>query len=427
MASTLTKRRDAAFGAGAPLFYEEPIEVVRGEDVWLIDAGGRRYLDMYNNVPCVGHCNPHVVEAMHAQASTLNVHSRYLHEGVVRYAERLRGLHDDRLSSVVFACSGTEAVEIAVNMIRARTGGRGIICTDATYHGNSTEVRKFSRLAGRDPAPGAEVRAIPYPQKFRPIDGVAEDDVLRDRYLAKIDEAIGAFAADGVPFAGMIMCSFCANEGLPDIPAGFMAAAVERVHAAGGLFIADEVQAGFARSGNWWGYETSAFVPDVAVMGKPMGNGLPLSGAITSAEIAEAFRRTGYFNTFASSPLQAAVGNAVIDEIENRGLVQQVAAVGGYLKQQLISRAQSREAMGDVRGPGLFVGIDWIKDPATLEPDPQEARRIVNGMKARGFLFGAAGQFGNVLKLRPPITYTREHADLFLDAFDDCLIELYGA
>ena len=427
MASTLAERRDAAFGAGAPLFYEDPIEVVRGEDVWLFDADGKRYLDMYNNVPCVGHCNPHVVEAMHAQASTLNVHSRYLHEGVVRYAERLQALHDESLSSIVFACSGTEAVEIAVNMIRARTGGRGIICTDATYHGNSTEIRKFSRLAGRDPAPGVEIRAVPYPQKFRPLDGAATEDVLSDRYLAKIDEAIAAFAADGVPFAGMIMCSFCANEGLPDIPAGFMAAAVERVHAAGGLFIADEVQAGFARSGNWWGYETSGFVPDVAVMGKPMGNGLPLSGAIASAETIEAFRRTGYFNTFASSPLQAAVGSAVIDEIENRGLLGQVAEVGGYLKQQLISRAQSREAMGDVRGPGLFVGIDWIKDRETREPDPLEARRIVNGMKSRGFLFGAAGQFGNVLKLRPPITYTREHADLFLDAFDDCLIELYGA
>ncbi len=427
MASTLAERRNAAFGTGAPLFYEDPIEVVRGEDVWLFDTNGKRYLDMYNNVPCVGHCNPRVVEAMHAQASTLNVHSRYLHEGVVRYAERLQALHDERLSSIVFACSGTEAVEVAVNMIRARTGGQGIICTDATYHGNSTEIRKFSRLAGRDPAPGAEVRAIPYPQKFRPLDGAAADDVLKDRYLAKIDEAIAAFAAGGVPFAGMIMCSFCANEGLPDIPSGFMAAAVERVHAAGGLFIADEVQAGFARSGNWWGYETSGFVPDVAVMGKPMGNGLPLSGAIASAETVEAFRRTGYFNTFASSPLQAAVGSAVIDEIENRGLLGQVTDVGGYLKQQLISRAQSREAMGDVRGPGLFVGIDWIKDHETREPDPLEARRIVNGMKSRGFLFGAAGQFGNVLKLRPPITYTREHADLFLDAFDDYLNELYGA
>ena len=393
MTATLTTRRDAAFGAGAPLFYDDPIELVRGEDVWLYGADDRRYLDMYNNVPCVGHCNPHVIDAMVTQASTLNVHSRYLHEGVVAYAERLQALHADSLDSVVFACSGTEAVEIAVNMIRARTGGRGIICTNATYHGNSTEVRKFSR-GGPPVEPGVEVRAVPYPERFRPLGGPAADEVLRERYLAAIDEAIQAFASDGVPFAGMIMCSFCANEGLPDIPAGFMAAAVERVHAAGGLFIADEVQAGFGRSGNWWGYETSAFVPDVAVMGKPMGNGLPLSAAIASRETVEAFRKTGYFNTFASSPLQAAVGNAVIDEIENRGLIRQVGQVGGYLKQQLISRAQNRAAMGDVRGPGLFVGVDWVKDPDSKDPDALEARRIVNAMKARGFLFGSAGQFG---------------------------------
>ena len=418
---TLNERRDRVFGAGAPLFYKNPIQLVRGEDVWLFGADGRRYLDMYNNVPCVGHCHPKVVEAMSKQAATLNVHSRYLHDGVLDFAERLIGLHADPLENIVFACSGTEAVEVAVTMARAYTGKRGIICTNATYHGNSTEIRKLSGVPLAGLPADAEVRSIPFPQRYRPIEEDLTEELLAEKYVQAVDAAIAAFADGDVPFAGMIVCSLCANEGLPDIPTGFMATAAEHVRAAGGVFMADEVQAGYGRSGRWWGYEVSEFVPDIAIMGKPMGNGFPLSATVARRDIVEAFRRRGYFNTFASSPVQAAVGNAVIDVIETQGLIDSVAEVGQYLKTSIQQIAENHAKMGDVRGHGLFVGIDWVADPDTREPDRKGARVIVNQMKDKGFLFGAAGQNGNVLKLRPPLTFRREHADAFLSEFQACV------
>ena len=346
----LLARRERLLGVGMATFYEDPVHIVRGEGVWLYDADGRRYLDLYNNVPCVGHGHPHVVEAMQRQTETLNVHSRYLHEGILDYAERLTELHAEPISTAVFTCSGTEANEVAVMMARAATGGRGLICTTGAYHGNSTEVRKLSRLRGDG---DREFRSIPVPQRYRPIEDGLDDEALADAYLNALQGEIDGFAADGVPFAGVMFCPILANEGLPEIPPGFMARAAELVHEAGGLFICDEVQAGFARTGRWWGYETSGFVPDIVSMGKPMGNGLPLAGVVAPAELVNAFRnKTRYFNTFASSPLQAAVGQAVIDVIEQEGLLSSVAAVGSHLRENLRAIQESCEPIADVRGEG---------------------------------------------------------------------------
>ena len=324
--SDLRERHRRALGAHTPLFYDEPVHLVRGEGVWLFDEDGTRYLDAYNNVPCVGHANPRVAASMADQAATLNVHSRYLHGGVVDYAERLASLHHESLTTTVFTCTGTEAIEVAMMMARAATGHRGIITTEATYHGNSTEVRKLSDI-GRRVAAGATqdpaIAAVPVPD-------AATDDV--DTHLRYLGAAIDEMVASEAGFAGVLMCSLLANEGLPDIPHGYFGAAAELVRRAGGLMIADEVQAGFARSGKWWGYERSGFEPDIAVMGKPMGSGLPLAAAIASEDLVAAFRRsTRYFNTFAASPLQAAVGMAVIDEIEDRAILTQVTDVGSYL------------------------------------------------------------------------------------------------
>lgn len=416
----LIERRERVLGVGAPLFYDEPIHIVRGEGVWLIDAEGRRYLDMYNNVPCVGHANPHVVEAMRRQASTLNVHSRYLHEGVLEYAERLVAKHDASLERVVFTCTGSEANEVAIAMARAATGGLGIICTDRAYHGNTALVSKLTWAGGRsDP----EIRPVRFPQTYRPLhEGVSEAE-LADRYLAEVEAAIESFSAEGIPLAGMLVCSLLANEGLPDIPAGYMARAAQMVRDAGGLFIADEVQAGFCRSGRWWGYEVSDFVPDIASMGKPMGNGLPLAGVVARADLVDTFRaRSGYFNTFAASPLQAAVGAAVLDVIETEGLRERVAEVGAYLREGL--SGIECEAMGDVRGHGLFIGLDWVSDRRTKEPDSEGAKRLVNRLKHKGFLTSNAGALFNVVKLRPPLVFGRDHADLFLTAFEETVREL---
>ena len=417
MPETLLERRNRTLGTGAALFYQDPIHIVRGDGVALFDADGKRYVDMYNNVPCVGHCHPHVVAAISKQAGTLNVHSRYLHEGILEYAERLTGHHHDGIDSVVFTCTGTEANEVALMMARLATGGRGIICTDAAYHGNSAEVRKLTRPKDNT----GDVRAIPFPETYR----YAHNEDATTWHLDRVREVIASFERDGIPFAGMLVCPILANEGLPNIPAGFMSAAADVVRRAGGLFIADEVQAGLCRTGRWWGYEVMDFKPDIAVMGKPIGAGMPLAAVTASRELVETFRRgTGYFNTFASSPLQAAAGNAVLDVIERENLRANVAEVGAVLRQRLDQLRIDCEPMGDVRGHGLFIGVEWVKDRDTKEADRAGAVAVVNALKNRGFLIGSAGAFGNVVKIRPPLVFSNDDAAAFLAAFEDTLDEL---
>jgi len=421
--TTLLARRNRALGAGTPLFYEHPLHIVRGEGVNLYDPDGRRYVDMYNNVPCVGHANPRVVEAMTRQQATLNVHSRYLHEAVVDFCERLAALHGPEIESVILTCSGTEANEVALRMARFVTGKRGILCTDSTYHGNSELVGSLSRL-GKQPSANPSVRAFPFPEKFRPItNGLSEAD-LCEAYLQKLAAAIADLQASGEGVAAMIVCSILANEGLPDIPAGFMPRAAAMVREAGGLVIADEVQAGYARTGNWWGYQVTGFTPDIVVTGKPMGNGLPLAATAASRALVEAFRaKTRYFNTFASSPLQAVVGMAVLDEIEQRDLRGNVATVGAALKAALTQRKGASDAIGDVRGHGLFIGVELVK-PADNAPDTDLAKRVINQLKDKGFLTSNAGAFANVVKIRPPLMFSQADASAFLVAWDETIAEL---
>ena len=411
-------------GHDAPMFYDEPVELVRGEGVWLEAADGTRYLDLYNNVPCVGHANPRVVTAMAEQAAMLQVHSRYLHPSVVDYVDRLVGLHHDGIESAVLACSGSEATEMALTMARTLTGNQGIICTNATYHGNTSLVSKLTRLpVGKD---RDGVRSISNPEMYRPgLAGVSQAE-LGEHYLQELADVITSFQADGRGVAGIMLCSILANEGLTQVPADWFRRATDMVRAAGGLVIADEVQAGFARSGQWWGYDTSGFVPDIVCMGKPMGNGLPLSGMAASNEMITTFRRKHrYFNTFAASPVQAAAGMAVIDEITDRDLVTSVETVGRALQSQLRTMQADNPAMGDVRGHGLFIGIDWVH-PGTTDPDVAGAGQIVEALKARGFLLGKAGQFGNVLKIRPPLVFEQQHADLFLTAFAEVVADAHN-
>ncbi len=422
--AALMERRDRALGAGAALFYRQPLHIVRGEGVYLYDADGRRYVDMYNNVPCVGHAHPRVVEAMARQQATLNVHSRYLHDGIVAFAERLVDLHGPAIESVVFSCSGTEANEIALRMARFATGRRGILCTDATYHGNNDMVGSLSDLGGREVA-APDVAAFAFPQTFRPIAPDLTGEALTDAYLESLESAIQRLEASGAGVAALIVCSVFANEGLPDVPPGFMARAGERVRAAGGLVIADEVQAGYGRCGQWWGYGVTGFTPDIVVTGKPMGAGLPLAATAASRALVEIFRRnTRYFNTFASSPLQAAVGMAVLDVIEQEGLIENAATVGPALKAALEARKHRWNAIGDVRGVGLFIGIEMVD--ADGRPDCEQAVEVVNRLKDLGFLTSNAGADGNVVKIRPPLVFSRDDADAFLVAFDAVVDDLRG-
>jgi 4-aminobutyrate aminotransferase-like enzyme len=327
---------------------------------------------------------------------------------------------------VVFSCSGTEANEVALRMARFATGRAGIVCTDATYHGNSELVGSLTRV-GASGSDKPAVQAIPFPETYRPITEGLGEAALCDAYLGRLRGAIDHLESAGVGFAALIVCSIFANEGLPHVPAGFMARAEAMVRAAGGLIIADEVQAGYGRTGRWWGYDVTGFTPDIVVAGKPMGNGLPLAATAASKALVDTFRaRTRYFNTFASSPLQAAVGMAVLDEIEDRGLIEQVASVGAALKQALERRKGAWDAIGDVRGEGLFIGVEMIEGGDARAPDPARARQVCNRLKDRGFLTSNAGAFSNVVKIRPPLVFSNTDAEAFLGAWDETVAELHG-
>jgi 4-aminobutyrate aminotransferase-like enzyme len=421
---SLQQRRDRYLGSGAELFYDKPLEIVRGEGVYLYDNSGRRYVDMYNNVPCVGHANPAVVRAMAEQQATVNVHSRYLHEGIVSFAERLVGLNHNGIESVVFSCSGTEAIEVAIQVARVITGSRGLVCTDATYHGNSELVASLTNV-GFGPHQTGEIRGFPFPEHYRPLQEGLTEQELCEAYLAQVASAIESLQEEGAGFAALIVCSIFANEGVPDIPAGFMARVTDLVHKEGGLVIADEVQSGYGRTGCWWGYEKTGFRPDMVVTGKPMGNGLPLGATAAKREHVEVFRaRKDYFNTCAATPLQAAVGLAVLDEIERLDLLRNAAEVGDRLTNKLRSRIDTFDAIGDVRGSGLFISVELVKDRNSKEPDAASTIALADRLKDRGFLVSYSGKFENVLKIRPPLVFSHANADEFLIAFDACMEEM---
>jgi 4-aminobutyrate aminotransferase-like enzyme len=418
----LLERRDRLLGVGAPLFYDEPLHIVRGEGVWLYDEQGKKYLDVYNNVPNVGHCHPHVVEAIHKQSNTLNVHTRYLHELILDYVERLTRLHDDSLNMAFLTCSGTEANELALRMARFITGGQGIICSNATYHGNSEAVDELATLFYEGKSRTKRVKAVPYPESYRPLSN-AEDDALADAYADEVKKAIDEFEQEGIGFAGLLFCPIFANEGLPDVPACYMKKAVAHVRNAGGLFIADEVQSGFARTGeHMWGYQVAGVAPDIATMGKPMGNGHPLAGLVAGADLVNEFRKEiMYFNTFAGNPVQCAVGMAVLEVIEEEKLQENSKLVGEYTRTGLRKLMDKHDIIGDVRGHGLFMGAELVKDRNTKEGAPEETNRVINEMKKRGVILSKIGVYNNILKMRPPLPFSKDNADQLLSTLDDVL------
>ena len=418
MSKTPNKR--SQFMGDSPLFYKEPINLESGEGVWLYDKSGKKYLDVYNNVPVAGHCHPRIISSLTDQASKLNVHSRYVSDVVVNYSEKLISLHSDNLSKLQMACSGTEAVEIAIKMARIYTGGQGIICSNATYHGNSHETFRMT-IGPFEP----EFRRVTYPQSYRPIkEGLSEAE-LCELYIKEVEKQIEGFSQDGIKFAGLIFCSIFANEGLPVFPKDYLSKVSKLVRDSGGVLILDEVQAGFGRTGTWWGYELSKVSPDIAVMGKPMGSGLPLSGVVATEEISDSFHEKAfYFNTTAATPLQAAVGGTVIDIIQDEGLIENAEKIGGYLKAELLKIKDDFDYLGDIRGPGLFIGLDIVDNKENKKPDREKAIEIVEILKNKGVLISNAGQYRNVLKLRPPLVFDLSHADLLLKALGESFKEV---
>jgi 4-aminobutyrate aminotransferase-like enzyme len=417
----LVERRERLLGPGNPLFYDDPVHLVRGEGVWLHDADGNKYLDCYNNVPCVGHCHPRVVGALCAQAGTLNTHTRYLHENILDYAECLLNKFDDGLDRVALACTGSEANDLALRIARVNSGGEGFICTNATYHGNTTAVAQLSSIFEPVGGYGENIRMVSWPDAYRAVDGL-EGEALADVYADEVQAAINSLEANGIKLAGMIACPIFANEGLPNIPDGYMRKAIGHVRAAGGVYIADEVQSGFGRTGRWWGYEESGVVPDIVTLGKPMGAGHPISGVVARGKLLDNYRRHEmYFNTFGGNPVSCAVAMAVLDVIDDEGLVANSAAVGAYVLEKFKELQSRHDMIGDVRGSGLFFGIDLVNDRQTKEPAADKARTIVNAMRHKGVLMSKIGEHDNVLKLRPPLCFSKENADFLVTTLDEVM------
>jgi 4-aminobutyrate aminotransferase-like enzyme len=422
---SLLERRYRVLGPHAPLFYDKPLHLVRGEGVWLYDANGERYLDAYNNVPHVGHCHPRVVAALSRQAAILNTHTRYLDENVVAYAERLTSLFDRQLSMAAFCCTGSEANELALRIARDRSGGSGIIATDWAYHGNTAAVMQVSSLFTPPDKRGPYVRTVPVMDPYRDRAG-RSDDALATAYADNVKRAIDEFTAAGIRFAGLLYCTAFSSEGLPTVPAGFMAKALAHVHAAGGLFIADEVQAGFGRLGSHlWGHQMLGVVPDIVTLGKPMGNGHPLAAVIARPELISGFtERNMYFNTFAGNPVSAAVGAAVLDVLEDERLVENARVVGDYTLARLAKLAERHAIIGDVRGAGLFFAVELVTDRGSKTPAPAQTKRVVNRMRELGVLISRIGMHDNILKIRPPMPFSKQHADLLVDRLNEALVSL---
>lgn len=423
----LLARRYKVLGQHSPLFYDEPLHLVRGEGVWLYDVDGTRYLDVYNNVPHVGHCHPHVVEALATQASTLNTHTRYLHDNVVNYAERLTATFDQSLSMAMFTCTGSEANELALRMARHCSGGAGIIVTDFAYHGNTEAVAELGTAFMAEAQNTRRVRSVPIPDSYRGLNGLS-GVALADAYANEVKKAIEAFEADNIKLAGILVCPDFANEGLLNVPPGFLEKAVAHVRAAGGFFIADEVQAGFGRSGqHMWAHQWYDVVPDIVTMGKPMGNGHPLAGVIARADLIETFGGSSmYFNTFGGNPVSCAVGMAVLDVLKEENLLQNATDTGAYIVKGLQALQDKYELIGEVRDLGMFFGVELVKHRVSKEPAPEEARKVVNIMRNQGVLISKIGRHDSILKLRPPMPFQPEHADLLLSSLDKAFAQIQG-
>ncbi|MND86454.1 2,2-dialkylglycine decarboxylase [compost metagenome] len=411
----LLNRRRKVMG-DSPLFYEEPLHFVRGEGVYLYTADGQRYLDCYNNIPVVGHCNPRVAEAIARQNRTLNVHSRYLSEPIVAYSERLLDTFGAGLDQVLYTCSGSEANEQALRIARQLGRGRGIICSNFGYHGNTAAVDQVSPMMHRERQSCSEVRSVPFPETYRPLHGLSGEPLI-EAYLAEVQGAIDSLEAAGIGLAGMILCPIFANEGLPRIPPTLLQRTVDLVRQAGGLVIVDEVQAGFGRTGTMWGHQLMGITPDIVTLGKPMGNGYPVAALVSRAELLAEYRdQVFYFNTFAASPTAAAAAMAVLEVIQEERLSDNARDTGDLIRHGFADLAGRHALISDIRGAGLWVGVELVRDHVTREPAARETWQLVNELKREGILVSRTGPYGNVLKMRPPLVFDRHNAEELLAA-----------
>ncbi|KAF1020520.1 MAG: 2,2-dialkylglycine decarboxylase [Paracidovorax wautersii] len=417
-ARQLTQKRGRLLGDSYRLFYRKPVHLVRGQGQYLWDADGTQYLDVYNNVASIGHCHPAVIAAVHAQMQQLNTHTRYLHEGILNYTEDLLTTLPTEISKAMYMCTGSEANDLAIRVARAYSGGTGIIVSREAYHGTSELTSGASPALGSGQPLAATTRLVDAPDRYR-VD--APD--LGAWFAAEIQKQIDDMAAHGIRFAGFLADSIFSSDGVLPGPAGYLKAAVDVVHRNGGIFIADEVQPGFARTGDaFWGFARHGVVPDVVTTGKPMGNGIPVSGLLARPEVLAAFSdEIPYFNTFGGNPVSMAAAQAVLKVIREEELQAHSQRVGAQLLTELARLAERHDCVGDVRGAGLFIGFELVADRDSKTPDKARALDVVEQLRERRVLTSVAGPHGNVLKLRPPLAFQARDIDWLVGALDEAL------
>ena len=419
--------RSRHLGPNLSIAYRRPLKIVRGFRQYLYDEDGQAYLDAVNNVPHVGHCHPRVVRAAAEQMAVLNTNTRYLHDYLVEYALRLKEKLPEPLGVFFFVCSGSEANDLALRLARTHTRRRDTIVVDGAYHGNLISLIEISPY--KFDGPGGQ-GAPPYVQKVPTPDGYrglhrGTDPEAGAKYADHVKRAVEAIRKEGRSPAAFIAESLMGSAGQIVYPPGFLRDAFTYVRQAGGVCIADEVQVGFGRIGtHFWGFETQGVIPDIVTMGKPIGNGHPLAAVATTPEIAASFK-TGmeYFNTFGGNPVSCAIGLAVLDVIREENLQQRALEVGYYLKAGLENLKDRHRLIGDVRGLGLFLGVEFVLDRETLAPATAQAAQAAERMRDKGVLVSTDGPYRNVLKIKPPLVFTKADADRLIEVLDQVLSE----
>lgn len=415
----MIERRESLLGPAYRLMYERPLHIVRGEGVWLIDENEKKFLDAYNNVASLGHCHPVVTDAICHQVTTLATNTRYLHNMIMELAEKLvNTVPETQLEHLMLTCSGSEANDLAFRIAKQFTGGVGLIVTETAYHGFTDAVSQFSPSLGAGVDLGPHVRTVPAPSAYH-----NEGADIAAKFTSDVQAAIDDLKRHGIKPAALIVDSAFTSDGILTGEAGLLAGAVEAIKNAGGIYIADEVQAGFGRTGEcMWGYQRHGVTPDIMTIGKPMGNGQPVAGLMVSTEVVKDFGiNSRYFNTFGGNTVSCAAALAVLNVIEKQNIVENARVVGTHLREGIEKLMTKHQAIGDVRGIGMFIGVELVKDRKSKLPDRELTSKVVNRMQQKQVLISACAKGHNVLKIRPPLILTKEQADIIINTVDEAL------
>lgn len=417
----IVERRQGLLGPAYRLMYADPVEIKRAKGTLMYDRDGNEYLDAYNNVVSVGHCHPRVVEAVYKQMQTLCTHTRYLQEEILEFASQIIPTFEDNIKHMMFTCTGSEANDLALRIAQHHTGKKGIIITSEAYHGNSHLTAGLSPSLGKKSPLGTWVRRIAAPDSYRMNSAEIGRELAR-----QVAQEIAELERRGDGLAAFIADSLFSSDGIYSHPTDILDPIAEVVRQAGGLFIADEVQAGFGRSGDsLWGYQRHNVRPDIVTLGKPMGNGFPVAAVAVSPEVIERFgAELRYFNTFGGNTVAIAAAQATFDVIRDERLMENAAVVGRLIRDGIAEIAKRDERIGDVRGAGLYIGVEFVGDHGTKSPDSATALAVVDGLRKRRVLISATGYHANTLKIRPPLVFSATDAERLISELSDTLKDI---